>query len=96
MPGLAAVVLAALFLEHDDLGAPGLFHHLGEDGGLVERVQLGLLALAADHQHVFDFNGGSGLAGNGLDEDGIILGHLVLLAARLDDREHGILAFIMP
>src|SRR6476660_4288607 len=88
MPLLAAVVLAPLFLEHDDLVAAGLLDHLGSDKGASDQRAARLRAVAAKQQHLVKLDDVTGLACNALDLNNGVWRHAILLAARANDREH--------
>src|ERR1700754_3266581 len=85
MSTLAMRVLAPLFLEGDDFLRPPLSDDLTRDRGALK----GRCAdLGARHQDLTEGDRRAGLAGEQLDIEHIALGHLVLLSARADDREH--------
>src|SRR6185437_12407641 len=88
MPLLAAVVLAPLLLEHDDLVAARLLHHLGGNQRAGNGRAARLRAIAAKQQHLAERNDVAGLARDALDLDNVVRRHAILLAARADDREH--------
>src|SRR6478752_10804986 len=88
MPLLAAVVLAPLFLEHDDLVAAGLLHHLGSDKGASDQRAARPRAVAAKQQHLAKLDDVTGLACDALDLNNVVRRHAILLAARANDREH--------
>src|SRR6478736_4336492 len=88
MPLLAAVVLAPLLLEDDDLVAARLLHHLGGDQRAGNDRATRLRAIAAKQQHFAERNDVAGLARDALDLDNVVRRHAILLAARADDREH--------
>src|SRR4051794_33607746 len=89
MAVLAAIVMAPLLLENDDLFAFLVLEHGRGDrspgnGGLAGPGGGAL----ADHEHVAELDLGARLAGQLLDEDDVVLGDFVLLAARANDCEH--------
>src|SRR6478672_2374212 len=88
MPLLAAVVLAPLLLEHDDLVAARLLHHLGGNQRTGNGRAARLRAIAAKQQHFAELDDIAGLARDALDLDNVVRRHAILLAARADDREH--------
>src|SRR5688572_21489947 len=87
----AAVALAALLLEHHQLGAAHLVdHHPGDRRAVDRRTAHPHAALAVHHEHSVESDLLHLLAAHRLDLD---LDHVaaldpVLLAATLDDREH--------
>ena len=91
MAVFAAIPLPALLLEDDDLVAPGLFHHFGKNGRLIEGggADRGLLAGLTDHQHVAEFHVLARLAGQLFDDNNVVGGDPVLFPAGADDCEHG-------
>src|SRR5262245_6619214 len=88
MPPLAAVVLAALLLKHDDLATASLLHHLGGNQRASNGRAARLRAVAAKQQHLADFDDIARLARDALDLDNVVRRHAILLAARANDREH--------
>src|SRR5579872_2018671 len=88
MAALAMCILATFLLEGDDL----LSFALGEDlaghrrARNQRRTMLGLVS--AQHQDFLDLEVGTDVAGNLLDDQNVVLGHLVLFAAGADYREH--------
>src|SRR5689334_25431556 len=88
MSALAVCVLATLLLEGDDLLALALGKNLAghRRARNQRRTMLGLVA--AQHQDFLDFEGRTDVAGNLLDDQDVVLGHLILLAAGADYREH--------
>src|SRR5262249_29965438 len=88
----APVILAAALFENDDLGSPALFHDLrrnrspGNEGG----TETGLSA-SANHQHVGEAHGIAGSALDFLNLKHVLWGNFILLAARANDRVHGVL-----
>src|SRR3989440_4251157 len=88
---LPQVMRAALELDHRHLGALAVAHNRGEylaplEGRLAE---LDVRALA-DQQHFAELDRGARLGVELLDAQHVVLGHPILLAARGDDRVHGI------
>src|SRR5579864_6090584 len=85
---LAMRILATFLLEGDDL----LPLALGKDlaghrcARNQRRTMLGLVS--AQHQDFLDLEVGTDVAGNFLDDQNVVLGHLILLAAGADYREH--------
>src|SRR5207344_1981659 len=63
---LAAVVLAPLLLEHDDLVAAALLHHFGGDQRAGNQRAAHLRAIAAKQQHLAELDDVAGLAGDAL------------------------------
>src|SRR5262245_51048873 len=88
MPLLAAVVLAPLLLEHNDLVAARLLHHFGCDQRAGNERAAGLGAIAAKQQHLSELDDVAGLARDALDRDNVVRRHAILLAAHANDREH--------
>ena len=89
MAVLAAIVLAALLLEDDDLVATRLLEHLGgderaSDAGLAE----GRDGAVVKRENVGEIDVVAGVGQQLLDDDDVILGDFILLAAGTDDREH--------
>jgi hypothetical protein len=86
---LAAIVLAPLLLEDDDLVAALVLDHLGRDqrAGDGRAARLGA-AVAAEQDHLRKLDNVAGLACDLLDLDDIVRRHAILLAARANDREH--------
>jgi hypothetical protein len=89
-------VFPAALLEADHLGAAGLIDHLGLHGGAGDEWRAdGDVALGADHQDFVELDRVAGFRRQLLDRELVVLGDLVLLAARFDDREHrGIVLFM--
>src|SRR5438874_3329761 len=87
---LAAVIVAALLFEDDDLDAAALLDKLGADRGAIDERRPGRQfgALAADHQDLAQFDRGAGFADELLDRDHVVLGDLVLFAAGADHCKH--------
>jgi hypothetical protein len=84
-----AMVLAALLLEDDDLRPAALLDDLGGHRGTRYMGRADGCGLAlAHHQHLLEGHCGTGLAGQLLDHDDLILGDFILLAAGLDDCVH--------
>src|SRR5262249_26951020 len=82
-----ARILAAALLEHDHLVAALVRDHLGGDERAGDRRLAEGGFIAADDHH----REGDDLAGLGpelAEAERLVLGDRVLLAARLDDREH--------
>src|SRR5690606_22184319 len=86
----AAVVLPALLLEDDDLVAAGLLDHLAGHADALNEGGAGLgLGALAEHENGLEGHDVAGLARELLDDDDVILGDFVLLAAGLDHCKHG-------
>lgn len=86
---LAAVVLLGLVLKDDDLLALAVLDDLSlHRGALYNGSAEGSLVPVQDSQDLVKGHLVPGLVGQLLDEEGIALGHLVLLAAGLDNRVH--------
>src|SRR5690606_26531605 len=85
---LAAVVLAALDLEDDDLLRAVLSHDLGHDLGARHVGLADLGGVAADHEDLVELDGATHVSRELLDTEAVALAHSVLLAARLDDCVH--------
>ena len=85
----AAVVLLGLVLEHQDLLALAVLHHVGGDGGArYGGCAEGGLIPVQDGQDLVEGDGVAGFRVQLIDVEGVALGHLVLFAAGLDDRVH--------
>jgi len=85
----AAVVLAALLLEHQNLVATGLLDDLAGHAGPFDEGGAGLgIGTFADHQHGLEGHDLAGLAIQLLDDDDVVLSDFVLLAAGLDHCKH--------
>ena len=79
---LALVALLRLILEDDDLLALAVLHDSGLHlSALHDGSAKGSLVIAQDSQNLIEGHGVTSLDGQLLDEEGIALGHLVLLAA---------------
>ena len=88
-PG-AAVLLAADFLEHQNLVGAGLLKHGGDHLGASDQGRAdGGVGAFAEHQHLVELDGGTGLAGQLLDLDDVVGGDPVLLPTGLDNCVHG-------
>src|SRR5215467_7522105 len=85
---LAMRILATLLLEGDDLLALALGENFADHRRAGNQRRTVLRLVAAQHQDFLDLEGGTDVAGNLLDDQNIVLGHLVLLAACADHREH--------
>src|SRR3954454_22588119 len=83
------VVLAPPLLEDDDLLALALLKHGRRDLGAGDGGRAHDRALAADHQHLAELDRAAGLAIEPLDDEDLVLGDAVLLAAGLDHCVHG-------
>src|SRR6478672_11672591 len=88
MPLLAAVVLAPLFLEHDDLVAAEVVEQTRGDKGASDQRAARPRAVAAKQQHLAKLDDVTGLACDALDLNNVVRRHAILLAARANDREH--------
>src|SRR5579863_509200 len=89
MAALAAVVLALLLLEHDDLAAARLLDNLRAHGRVRQRrpADSGGVAIA-NREHVGKGDFAADLAGDAFDHDLVARSDAVLLAASFYDREH--------
>src|SRR4051812_16394303 len=89
VPLLAAVVLAALVLEDDDLLAPAVAKHLGRHGGATHqrRAHLDVVAVRAE-ENVLEAHGLARLGVHRLDADGLARLGAVLVAADAGDGVH--------
>src|SRR4051794_31902568 len=86
---LAAVILPPLLLEYDDLVGAAMLDQFRADRGPRNQRRAGrYIGALADHQHLAKLDCRAGLAGELLDRDHVVLGDLVLFAARADDCEH--------
>src|SRR4051812_7610870 len=88
MTVLAAEILPALELEHDELLAAGLRGDLGRHGGALDQRLPDLRRVAADEEDLAKRDLVASAAGELLHPQLLTLGYPVLLAARLDDRVH--------
>src|SRR5215470_6080222 len=90
LPVALALVVAGLVLElvDPDLGALGLLDHPAGDGDLGELVRAGGQLAVVHQEQRRQRDLGTRLAGKPLDVDDVADGHLVLLAAGLDDGVH--------
>src|SRR4030095_15926480 len=90
MAVLAPRVLAAALLEHDHLLTLALREHRALDRGAGERRRADAgAARTADQQHVLELDAAALVhAVELLDDDDVVLGDLVLLAAGADDCVH--------
>jgi hypothetical protein len=98
MAAPTARILAAAFLEGDNLGAAHMVEDLGCDARPCNRrcphdrrvAASGVAAsrIAADHQNLAEFHHRARLGFKPVDLEHVLRGDPVLLAARLDDREH--------
>src|SRR5208282_305289 len=88
---LAAVIVAALFLEDQHLVVELLFQHLGGDRGArnERHARLDRRTFVADHQHLVQCHGRARLGRELLDEDHVVLGDSILFSAGADDSVHG-------
>src|SRR5262249_34176419 len=89
MPMLAAIVLAPLFLEHDDLAAPRLLHDLRTHGSARDHRSSDFGVLAPQRQHLGEADFRPDIAGNPLDRELVAYTNAVLLPAGFYDRKHG-------
>src|SRR5690348_10323246 len=80
MAVLAAIVVAAPFLEHQDLVAELVLEHFGGDrrAGDQRHASLRLLALAAEHENLVERHARTRLAGEFFDKDYVVLDDSVL------------------
>src|SRR4051812_14715817 len=85
MPRAAAVAALGLELEHPQLLAALVADDLGRHGRLRELVDVEHRIPVAGQQERDQVNGGAGLVGQALDEQGLPLLDAVLLTAGLDD-----------
>ena len=86
---LAAVILAALLLEHHDLVGALLLDDFGRDQRAGDGRAAGLgAALAAEQDHLGKLDDIAGLARDLLHLDNVVWRHAILLAACANDREH--------
>src|ERR1700722_1068633 len=85
---LAPRVLASALLERDDLRAAALLEHLAGNGRTRDRRAAKRWRIAAHHQHLAELDYVSGVAGDSCDLQLVFEGDAILLAPRLDDREH--------
>jgi len=82
---------AALELDDRHLGALAVAHHRGEYLAPLEGRPADLDVRALTHQqHFAELDGGARLGVELLDAQHAVLRHPILLAARGDDRVHGI------
>src|SRR5919109_709539 len=89
MAALAAVVVAAVLLEDQHLVGLGLIQHLGHDRSALHQRRADLqVGIFAHHQDFAERHVGAGFDFQLLDQNDVVLGDLVLLAARLDHCEH--------
>src|SRR5262245_43811984 len=86
--GLAAVVLAAAKLEHDDLLAAPLLDDLGGDLRARDERLTDLRAIPAHEKDLIQRDVRSDFAGQLLHQELLSFGDSVLFSARLDDRVH--------
>src|SRR5688572_20201432 len=86
---LAAIVVAAMLLEDQHLVGLGLVEHLGHDRSALHQRRADLqVGIFAHHQDFAERHIGAGFDFQLLDQNDVVLGDLVLLAARLDHCEH--------
>src|SRR5262245_27667664 len=86
---LAAIVVAAVLLEDQNLVGQGLVEHLGHDRSALHQRRADLeVGIFAHHQDFVERHVGAGFDFQLLDQNDVVLGDLVLLAARLDHCEH--------
>ena len=84
-----AIALLGIVLEDPDLLALAVLHHSGGHGSALHYGSAeGSLVAVQDGQDLVEGDGLSGLGLQLLDEQGIALGHLVLLAAGLNNSVH--------
>jgi hypothetical protein len=89
---LAAVGRTPLLLEHHDLVARLLLEHFGGNQRAGDGRAAGLgTAVAAKQQHLGELDDIAGLSRDLLDLDDVVGRHAILLAARANDREHGLI-----
>src|SRR5262245_16655420 len=87
MAVLAAVVLAALLLEDQDLLGPLVAHDLADDAHPRDQRLADLApAVARGEQHLFEGERRAGLAGELLEANRVARAHSILLTAGTDDR----------
>src|SRR5262245_49706033 len=86
---LAPRVLAPPLFESDNFGGASLFDDFGGYLGAGNGGGAELGRVAAEHQHLAEFDGGASLAGHLFDLEHIVRGDAVLLAAGLNDSVHG-------
>ncbi len=85
-----AVVLPALATEDDDLRPTGLADHsCAHRGAFDTRGADGHLVAVAKHDDVVEDHLGAFVSGDPLDQNSVVLGHAVLLAACSYQRIHG-------
>ena len=87
----ASIPFATLALEHFDFVSAGMFDYCGLDLGPVHGgFSDGGFGAVANDKDIAQIDGGAGIASHALNHNDFVLGDLVLLAARADDREHRI------
>ena len=91
MTALAVGVLAALFLEGDDLLALAMFDDFAGDRGALDQRRTQLGAVAAQHQNFAEGQLGADIAGQAFHRQDGVLGHFILFSAGADDRIHGLI-----
>src|SRR5690606_24102447 len=90
-------VLAATLLERDELRTTGLLDELRRNLGSRDGRRSDLRRpVASDHQHFREFHLGTRLTLDLLDDEDVVLGNTVLLAAGLDDCVHDVSFFSTP
>ena len=89
MAVLAAIALAALLFENDDLLVAKLLDDFaGHQRAINERSAQGDVGIGANHENVFEGDGIAGFTSELFDADQIIGSNFVLLATGLDDCKH--------
>src|SRR5208283_2333759 len=88
MADLTARILTPAFLERDDLAAAALFQHLGSDCCTGNNRHTEFYAIAADDEHLAEFDDFTGFALDLVDLEHVLGGNPVLLATGFEDREH--------
>src|ERR1700760_3253629 len=83
--GAPLVAALGLELEHAELGAALVCHHLGLDDGGGQAVALEHRVAVTGQQQRLEVHGGADVVGQALDEQGLALDDAVLLTAGLDD-----------
>ena len=83
----AAVVLAAAFLEDDDLVVAELTHDFGSH---LRVVDVRGADLVAQHQYFAEHDGGAGFGFELFNGNDVVFADAILFAARLDYCEHGL------